>query len=80
MAAAVTPLVSTSRLGTDPEPTVRSLYDDGDACLNDGYRSAVAVDRSATCGIQREMLQGEEAGHRGIDLARAQGEAAATTG
>uniref|UniRef100_I1R2U2 Uncharacterized protein n=1 Tax=Oryza glaberrima TaxID=4538 RepID=I1R2U2_ORYGL len=36
MAAAVTPLVSTSRLGTDPEPTVRSLYDDGDACLNDG--------------------------------------------
>uniref|UniRef100_A0A0E0J144 Uncharacterized protein n=1 Tax=Oryza nivara TaxID=4536 RepID=A0A0E0J144_ORYNI len=36
MAAAVTPLVSTSRLGTDPEPTIRSLYDDGDACLNDG--------------------------------------------
>jgi hypothetical protein len=36
MSAAATPLVSTSRLGTDPEPTIRSLYDDGDACLNDG--------------------------------------------
>jgi hypothetical protein len=46
-------------------------------------RSTVAVNRGATCGIQREMLQGEqgkEAGHRGIDLARAQGEAAAATG
>ncbi len=46
-------------------------------------RSTVAVNRGATCGIQRAMLQGEqgkEAGHRGIDLARAQGEAAAATG